>query len=280
VIEKHGIDWEIGILPGKSPLDAVGQAREAGERLGFHPALRRTWATPDEAFLWWRRRIEDQGVFCFQMKLEPGDVRGCALWLDSHYPFILVNHHGAEAATGRTFTLLHEYAHLLTATGGLVCDFRGASEADNPEGFANQFAARMLITHDELRHQLDDLGQRSYRDAWPDDVLDQIRAPFFVSRDVVAITLEQLNLAPKGLYQVKRAQWEARRPWGRGGPNRKAMTKKERKLRELGFSLSRVLSRPDMASAIPLTDLCSVLDMKVEKVHDFLSWVRTAMDNE
>lgn len=276
IIEEHGIEWEVKIQPTKggvkdfSPLlDVEAWVRRERERLGYSPQARQSWADPDEAFVWWRRRIEAQGIFCFQMKLDPGDIRGASTWLETRYPFILVNHQDAEAATGRLFTLLHEYAHLISATSGLVCDFQGLDEP-----LANRFAAHMLISHDEVRQRLRESGEYGYRERWPDHLLDEIRKPFFVSRDVIAITLQEMKLAPEWFYQEKRARWDRRRPWGRRGRSR-ALTKRERKLRELGFSLMQVLSQPEVADKISLTDLSDVLEMKVEKVQGFLSWARS-----
>ena len=279
MLEELGIKWDARSKPSRAPLDVEALVRQERDRLGYNSELRKSWAASDEAFLWWRRKVEEQGIFCFQMKLEPGDIRGASTWLENSYPFILVNHQEVEAATGRIFTLLHEYAHLITATDGLVCDFRGTDRNHSPEPFANQFAARMLISYNEVKQRLLEIDEYRYRGQWSDQLLDEIKKPFFVSRDVVAITLQEMELAPEGFYQGKRAQWDMRRPWGRGRGKGKTLTKRERKLRELGFSLSRILSRPDMANAIPATDLCYVLDMKVEKIQDFLSWARNEMSS-
>jgi len=271
-IEEQGIAWQVRIAPTQSS-DVNRLVRREKKRLGYTPEVRATWEDADEAFLWWRRRIEEQGIFCFQMKLEPGDIRGASLWLEGRYPFILVNHQDVEAATGRLFTLLHEYAHLLTASDGLVCDFRGVEPLKEPEPFANRFAARMLLSYDELKRRLKEIGQHRYRETWADPLLDEIRAPLFVSRDVTVITLQEMGLAPEDSYQKKREQWEKRKPWGRGG-TRRNLTKKERKLREIGFSLVRILSVQEREGEAPLTDLADVLDMKMEKVREFLTWAR------
>ncbi len=273
LIEDQGIDWQVRIQPDKPPSDVDALVQREKKRLGYAPEIRDAWTDADEAFLWWRRRIEEQGVFCFQMKLEPEDIRGASLWLESRYPFILVNHQDVEAATGRTFTLLHEYAHLLTAKDGLVCDFRGIEPHKDPEPFANRFAARMLLSYGEAEERLHNIGESEYKETWADRLLDEIREPFFVSRDVVMITLQEMDLAPEDSYQKKRKQWDKRRPWGRGG-RRRNLTKRERKLREIGFSLARMLSLPGKEGTVPLMDLSDVLDMKVEKVREFLTWVR------
>ena len=275
-IEKLGIDWQVSIKPAEetpslkdiSPVNLL--VEQERKRLSFSPSTRKSWTDQNQAFIWWRKKIEEQGIFCFQMKLEPDDIRGTAKWMQSRYPFILVNHQDVESATGRIFTLLHEYYHLLTAEEGIICDFRGLHPHEGPEPFANRFAAGMLVSQEEVEGRLREIGKFGRMESWPDQVLDEVRQPLFVSRDVIAITLQEMNLAPRDFYQKKRLQWEKRRPWGRGGGRRS--TKKELKLREIGFSLARVLSLPEKKTSVPLDDLSYVLDMKIEKVPEFLNW--------
>ncbi|MBM3302884.1 MAG: ImmA/IrrE family metallo-endopeptidase, partial [Deltaproteobacteria bacterium] len=225
LIEDQGIPWRSQVQPIRQPtVEALVQQEK--KRLGYTPAMRRKWREASEAFAWWRKTIEDLGIFCFQMKLGPDDIRGASMWWEGRYPFILVNHQDMEAAAGRIFTLLHEYAHLLTAEEGLVCDFLGRQHRHGTEPFANQFAARVLLSCHEVEERLKEIGKSGPRETWGDDVLDEIRQPFFVSRDAVAIALQDLRLAPGDFYQRKRAQWKNRKASGRGG---KTLTKKERK---------------------------------------------------
>ncbi len=275
--ESLEVRWHTSLQPMGQPLDQtviddlVGNEKE---RFGWTAELRSQLAeSPENAFLWWRTAIEGQGIFCFVLRLEPKEVRGASLRL-SNLPFILVNHQDVEAATGRIFTLLHEYAHLIAAHEGTVCDFRGLQGAQNPEPFANRFAARMLISASELKQRLREVGQMGFRESWPDTLLDDIRKPFVVSRDVVAITLEELRLAPGGFYESKRQQWERRRPWGRrrrgGRP-----TKREIKLREIGYSLSRLVTSSVEHPSFPWMDVSHLLDMKVEQAEEFVRWIRS-----
>ena len=274
-IESLSIPWEVKVRPGEyapdlSLVDRLVQEKRA--YFGWTKGLQsRFEGDREEAFRWWRKAIEGEGIFCFAMKLEPSEVRGASLWIDSRFPFILVNHQDAEAASGRIFTLLHEYAHLITAEEGVVCDFRGLRVGENPEPFGNRFAARMLLSPEELRERLREVGQDKPRENWSDRILDEIRRPFIVSRDVVAIMLQEMGLAPRDFYERKRQQWERRRPWGRGG---KRPTKKELKLRELGYSLTNLLVQHSEHPSFPWLDVSYVLDMKVEKTTDFIQWVR------
>jgi len=278
-IEELNIPWEVRLRPlERRPASAdIAQlaAREAS-KLGFSESVRQKWEKAEDALQWWRRRIEDQGVFCFQLKLDPKDVRGAALWLDRRIPFILINHHDAEAATGRLFTLLHEYCHLLLPQGapGIACDFRGTRRGAEGERLANRFAARVLAPLELVREYLETQGLKDFKESWSDAQLDRLRQPLFVSRDVLAISLEELNLAPRGFYRQKQSQWERRfakresRGWGR------SVTKKERKARELGSSGFRLLAILEERRALPQLETAYLLDTKVERVAEYIQWSR------
>jgi Zn-dependent peptidase ImmA (M78 family)/transcriptional regulator with XRE-family HTH domain len=276
LIEEYGIPWQVGIKPTK-PADLPTLVEHEHKRLGFTRAVAQEWRTAQDALTWWRRRIEDQGVFCIEMKLEPGDVRGASLWVKSRYPCILINHQDAETATGRLFTLLHEYAHLLTAHEGMTCDFRGREPGQALEPFANHFATRMLVSSEQLQEQLRQANRLQFKETWSDAELDQLRRPLFVSRDVIAIFLQELGLASANFYQKKRAQWEQRKPGGRPKTPPQPLKHNERKAREIGASMIRVLLTLENKHTLPPIDTAYVLGMKVEKTGEFLKWARSAM---
>jgi Zn-dependent peptidase ImmA (M78 family) len=180
-----------------------------------------------------------------------------------------------EAATGRSFTLLHEWAHLLIKRPGLVCDFRGQAKGASVEHFANQFAAEILVPKSEfevyLRHR--DLYRK--RPRWGDLLIDQIRRDFMVSRDVIAISLEEMDLAPRGFYRDKRASWDLLKPFYRGSKGEKrGITKATRRFREIGRSVANLVSVAYSQGAISKLDLAELLNMKVEQAERFVSWVR------
>jgi len=272
IIKEAGVEIKKEIRQGQySAYDnPVEIARIERIRLGFSPNVRAEWNGYEDAFNWWRQRIESQGVFCLQMKLEPSEIRGASAWIEG-YPFILINHSDAEAATGRLFTLLHEYAHILISNEGLVCDFRGVEKGKNPEPFANKFAANCLISKDEFRRKLIELGENKFKENRSDRVLEEIKKALFVSKDVVAIMLQEMNLAPKDFYARKRAQWDKRKLWGRGGKRQKMP---EKKFNEFGLMTTRLIAHKNLEEKIPIIELSYLLDMKVERVKEFISWAR------
>jgi len=269
-IKRFEQTWEVRIRPEEVSPDstrAEAYAEAYKRRLGWTEEVQDDLSgDARRAFIWWRRALESLGIFCFELRLNPKEVRGASLWLES-YPFILVNRSNAEADTGRLFTLLHEFAHLISAKEGFVCDHHADEQDRNPEPFANQFAAYILLPRDVLRRRLEELDLTAPCERWSDARLDEIRRPFPVSRDVVAIRLEEMGLAPKGFYEEKRQRWQSRRPWGRGGKRPKLV---EQRLEQMGSAFARLLVRASSHPAFPWTDVSDVLSMKVKRVEEFI----------
>ncbi len=268
LITVMGLDWKVS-LSTETLEDAVDAlvSRAVG-RLGVTFETLSELATDEEAFDLWRTKIEKQGVFVFSLRLDPGELRGASLWGSTNPPAILVNRADVEAATGRTFTLLHEYAHLLVKRPGIVCDFRGQAALDTVERFANRFAARAIVPQSNFERLLAGKGLNVYRERWSDEILDQLRRPYHASRDVVSILLEELSYAPKGFYHQKRGTWDRRRPGGRGRGGGQPLA--TRKRREFGSNFPRLLDTANRRSAISKLDLAEILDMKVEQAEKFL----------
>jgi len=267
----HEVD--VGTVDISVPVESV--AGKERERFGFTSELRQQWTSANEAFDFWRQAIESKGVFVIALKLKASEVRGASRWEFPRVPAILVNRMDMEAATGRTFTLLHEWAHLLIKRPGLVCDFRGQAKGANVERFANQFAAETLLPKGDFEVYLKKQNLYAKRSRWGDTLLDAIRRDFKVSRDVIAISLEDMDLAPKGFYGYKRASWDLRKPFfvSSTGP-RESKTKSAIRLSELGRPVASLVSMAYERGAISKLDLAEFLDMKVEQAERFVSWVQ------
>jgi Zn-dependent peptidase ImmA (M78 family) len=238
--------------------------------LGFSTDIRHAWNTENEAYEFWKRAIEYKGVYVIELKLEPDEVRGASRWDVIHTPAILVNRQDNEAATGRCFTLLHEYAHLLLKKPGLVCDFRGQEHSARIEAFANKFAAELLVPANELIEVLKDSDLFEFRQKWGDGLIDSIRRKFKVSKDVIAILLEELDLAPKGFYWSKHALWEKIQPFFRGKPGvHRGQTKAARKLREIGLPFANLVSEAYGLGVMSKLELADLLNMKIEQAEEF-----------
>lgn len=271
LIKELDIEWKVKVEPREIPKDfrlldqIASQIRSSFE---WNEETKKRFDNKwENVFKWWREKIENLGVFCFESKLESKEIRGASLWLGS-FPFILVNYQDSFA--GKIFTLLHEYIHLLYEKEGIMCDFRGVKKGKNPEPFTNRLVARILLTKRELENRLSSLNLFQYKEWWSDKELDKIRKPFFVSRDVIAIMLQEIGLAPPNFYELKIKEWENKGIWRKWG---KKPTKKEQKLKELGNSFARLLVYGYRKPYFPLFEISTILNMKVEKAEEFIRWI-------
>src|SRR5207302_8173492 len=80
LLRKTEQSWPVRIRPGEGDSQRANAnvlALEYRQRFGRTTEQRQRFAgKPKEAFRWWRRVIEAQGVFCFEMRLDAKDVRG------------------------------------------------------------------------------------------------------------------------------------------------------------------------------------------------------------
>lgn len=158
------------------------------------------------AFNEWRNAISLYGVLALQStKVALNNMRGYSVYYDE-MPLIVVNRKDAYAA--RTFTLLHEFTHLLLRSSGL-CDLNtgtGRPSTDQKlETFCNAVASQVLVP-DELflsYKQLHGVKQ----DGWNDSILAPIAKDFGVSREVILRKLLDHGLTSKSFYLNNRERY-------------------------------------------------------------------------
>lgn len=160
-------------------------------RIGF-PVAEQLKLTLEKAFLQWRMVVEGQGVSVFIENFPLDDTRGISLY-DNDFPAIILSqneqHFGA-----RSFTLLHEYAHLLIRQPG-ISDQRHSSSI---ERFCNQFAGAFLIPRSAL---VAVFGERPAKAAEIEiHALDEGAKRLSVSMRALALRLEETAYAPSGFY--------------------------------------------------------------------------------
>ena len=192
-------------------------ARKHAQILGVTPENRKKCVSKENAYLMYRNAIEKLNIFVISQSMPSTECRGAALREESLATAILINQ--SDPPTARSFTLFHEYCHLLQSENNefLSCDhFPGPDES-----FSNSFASSILLPEDEFVDVLKQKKLFGYQQTWSDSKLKELSDEFFVSKDVVAIRLESLSLADPGFYRMKREHWDriyGERPaFGRGG---------------------------------------------------------------
>lgn len=161
-----------------------------------------------EPFKYWRRSIENLDVLVFQMsRVEWTEVSGFAL-ASSQRPIIAVNR--KDVPNRRTFSLLHEFAHLMLRQSGasdLDVDATMPPETQRVEVFCNAVAAAALMPRDRLMGMTVVQGQPALSEDWEDDELHVIANQFGVSRVALLRRLLRFGKTTSDFYNSKANQW-------------------------------------------------------------------------
>lgn len=210
--------------------------------------------TPDAAAALkvWIKALEQRGVLVFQMsRVDPAECRGFCL---SHRvcPVIVVN--GADAPQARSFTLLHELAHLLDRQGGMCL----LQDDVDTERRCNRTAAEVLLPEDVLSTEA--------RGAGGLDLVDSIVRALRVSPEAAAFRLRDLGLIDQAIVGqvLARAAEAARRAaerTGTGGPAPHVLLR-----RNLGDRYVAAVVDAMHAESISVTDATYLLDARVGTV--------------
>jgi Zn-dependent peptidase ImmA (M78 family) len=156
----------------------------------------RTWRDPRKSYNGGRSRVESAGALVFQVTgVAPSEVLGFSL---TEQPLPIIGINRKLAPNGRTFTLLHEFVHVLLRESSL-CDieesFARPPQEQATEVFCNAVAAAALIPRDALL--ADPLVSRHSRPRdWSDEELDAIARNFGVSKHVALRRLLTVGRSP------------------------------------------------------------------------------------
>lgn len=134
-----------------SNLEPSVAAHHLAKVIDFNLDKFRRYAKPEEAFSYLRKLIEDVGAFVILMgnlgshhtDISVEAFRGFAL-SDKIAPFIVINDQDAQSA--KSFTLLHEFAHILIGATGLS----GNRAEQKIERYCNDIASLLLLPAQDL----------------------------------------------------------------------------------------------------------------------------------
>ena len=245
------------------------------EALGISYKLQSSWRDHLTAFRAWRSRIESLGVLVFQAsRLESAEASGFAHWADL-LPFMVVN--GKDAYPRRTFSLLHELAHLMLHQSGvsdLDADGPRSHEAARIEIFCNQVAAAALMPRDLFLAEPIVVTPGAGQHEWADDTIAALATTYGVSRIAVVRRLLTFGRASEAFYARKQAQYnrefhaqrqrEKERNEGKTIPRNMP----RETLATFGRSFVRMVLENYRADRISLSEVSGYLGVKVRHLPD------------
>ena len=246
------------------PENAATIARLA---LGISLDAQFSWRKPEEAFAGWLEGVEVLGALVLRTSDVPiTEMRGFSLGIGA-IPVVVVN--ALDWPRGQTFTLLHEFVHLMLREGGLCNLLEPESGVTRRvETFCNAVAGAILMPAEVLLDN--DIVRPAGVRPWEDEVLAQLSVRYGASREAVLRRLVTLNRASWDFYLTKRAEYldgytkareeeKARRRESSGGPPPYRMT-----VRDHGRPYVRLVLDAYYRDAIGSADVSRLLRLKLK----------------
>lgn len=213
-----------------------------------------------DAFRMWQNRMEKLGILVFQsLDVDTEEMRGFSIALT---PLPVIDVNGKDAVTARTFTMMHEFTHILLHIGGL-CDLTestGNAEKRSIEQFCNGAAGAALVPEEYLMLEEPVINTPQYSE-WSDIEIDGLAHKYKVSREVIVRRLLICDRITIDFYQEKREQYNRefhRKPSsGYPSPARTAM-------RSLGDSFIRLVFGAYNSRKITFSAMSDLLGVKTK----------------
>lgn len=245
-----------------------GKLREA---LGVTQQLQLQWRDQDgrAAYIAWRERLELLGVLVFQAtRIGEDEASGFAIAKDM-LPVIVINR--KDAPVRRTFSLLHEAAHLMVRASG-VSDYEPDTarppEDQKIEVFCNHVAAAALVPKEILMANATVIAHGERATDWTDAEISGLARDFNVSRDALLRRLLTFNRTTKAFYSQKHAEYRAEFLARRRAKREKSVDMKRNMPQEtvsnLGRPLVKMLLGNYYQQRLTLSEMSGYLGLKTK----------------
>ena len=145
-----------------------------------------------KTFYGWRTRLQDLGILVLLKSFPVQDCRGLSLTGENLGSAIMVT--SQDSNNGLTFSLIHEYAHLLLRQPGSCIPGSYRSESVPAEPWCNRFAAAFLSPEtDLLREVRMSVGDKSDQ-SWTTYDIHNVATRFRMSDFAMALRLKAVGI--------------------------------------------------------------------------------------
>ena len=278
--ETRALDFVASMSSEESALNIAHRIRrllEMKENSDFSD-----FKNPDNVFAYLRDKIEQLGVFViisrnlgnYHTDFETHVFRGFAL-ADSIAPFIVINDYDARAA--RSFTLIHELAHIVLGTTGISnspTSENSNTHDDLIERKCNDAASEVLFPQIKLNEELRQVqSYKSIKEIL--SMADSLAQKYNISTSLINYRLYRVNFI--NLSQYKEVSKSLHDRWERNRENLKRKNRESEggpdfyKVRgnQLGKSLIQLIAYTLRSGELTYTKAASALGVKpymVEKL--------------
>jgi Zn-dependent peptidase ImmA (M78 family)/transcriptional regulator with XRE-family HTH domain len=182
-------------------------AHNLRQTIGITIKAQNAWAGNDGAFFAWKAALESRGLLIAELSFPLKEARGFSV-MDTRAPLVVLN--STDSFTGKTFSLFHEYAHILLGRSGVLDNspnVRLTDEGRLSEQFCNAFAADFLVPIQEFANAK---VNREHRISapWTDQEIDQLAQHFHVSAHVIVRRLLTLGKMSEAAYSRKSDEYD------------------------------------------------------------------------
>ncbi len=255
---------------GEAPAAVAASLRSV---LGVTVEEQLRWRDDYDALNAWRASVERLGVLVFQVSgVEPAEMRGYSIFQEE-LPIVGVN--AKDSPRARSFSLLHEVAHLVLGHGDVDRSARFWLSNDQEETFCNEVAGNVLVPENALAPlttlQRGDRGKA----VSPSDVAF-LMARFRVSEEVILLRLLRTGRIADSFYEQRRRVLVHLRPKkAEGGP-----PYYRRVVAMLGRPYVRTVLDAFSRDRITLNDVSDYLGVKLDQLSRVEAAVRVPYSEE
>lgn len=187
--------------------DAESVAIKIREHLRLDYESQTEISSGNPSYNFWRSAIEDSGILVLQTSgISVEEMRGFSI-SDANFPVIVVN--SRDTYTGRTFSMLHEFAHIMLHKEGL-CTLSESPDLDYTkrlvEIFCNKVAGATLVPRTSL-FQEPEVVNHGHEKEWSDVAIKSLANRYGASREVILRRLVLFGRASEQFYRIKRKQY-------------------------------------------------------------------------
>ncbi len=240
------------------------------QQLGITWDEQSNWKDQNTALSSWRSAMEALNVLVFGTRnegesLAATEARAFSI-AATRYPVVVVN--TSDVLSGKIFSLLHEYTHLLLNQGG-ICDWSAIgsdkSSEHSVEVFCNAAAAAALVPSERFRTEVKTRSSSSKQSV--DNLLvDDLSRLFKVSKEVIVRRLASLDFISKQDYQHWREANES--AWFDGNKKRRG-GRVDYHVRLLGWNgkpYTKQVLEAYYSGSITLSEVAGYLDTRVSHI--------------
>lgn len=195
VLDENDMDSDYESLPLLEPNTSVGDiANSIRTFLGVSLPFKNKNAYKN-SYNFYRAVLESKGVFIAQITgISLEEMKGISIYYEK-FPIIAINNKDYERA--KTFSLIHEMAHLIRRSSSLcLIDFNERN--DDEEKICDRIAAEVLMPTEEFKVVTESFYKT--HTSWSEECLSRIADKFGVSIFSVIRRLHDLNIISKSYY--------------------------------------------------------------------------------